>query len=334
MNKRKKITVGFIASWIFSLFFILMGLFLLINTIVFGSLVIILSLLILPPTSGLIQRKMNIKFSNGNKWLVIIVIIIVFFAGVINSAEDKVIEPTTKDIPITTKETKEEVSKVQPTNNDYNQIEELIDERNLILKKYQDSEGSYYFNALSSNDAVKYELITKSIIKKLEKYKLTAPASKKKVIEELLKEENERLEKIKETIQTWNEEVSYIKVWSKADQWDADAEKDGLLFELQVFAKEEVTIRTKGTLEVSLYHGTGLMGDQKGTFIQKWTKEYDVTDFTSGTCGGKSCAFIEDIQLEYDKDHGFGSFSVGYLEAKFISQGETFEAVQKSVLVD
>jgi hypothetical protein len=81
-KKVKKITVGFIFSWIFGVLFSLSGIGLLTSNIFGGIIVIFLSLLITPIGNNILNNKFNFEISAGIKFLLVIIIFVVFgFSG-------------------------------------------------------------------------------------------------------------------------------------------------------------------------------------------------------------------------------------------------------------
>lgn len=125
-------------------------------------------------------------------------------------------------------------------------------------------------------------------------------------------------------------EPTYIEISASTKNWDADAEKDGLEVELQIFTDPYDYIKASGTLEVALYYDVGLTTYQKGSLIEEWTKELTVDDFNVGTCGGNKCGFTE-FRLEYKEPHRFSITSFGYLEAKFTTKTNTYKAIDTSL---
>jgi len=71
----KKITLGFIASWILGILFILYGAAIISESIAFGSLIIILSAMIIPYFDKIILDKFNFKISGGIKFVLVLAIL-------------------------------------------------------------------------------------------------------------------------------------------------------------------------------------------------------------------------------------------------------------------
>jgi len=90
-------------------------------------------------------------------------------------------------------------------------------------------------------------------------------------------------------------EVTYIKKgFISADQWDSDAEVDGLKIRLKLYDKNDLLIKEEGTLEVVLYEK--LFDEDynsiKGNELDRWTVKITKDGYESGELTGK---------LEYHK---------------------------------
>jgi|GEM_PF-3489143 len=80
-------------------------------------------------------------------------------------------------------------------------------------------------------------------------------------------------------------EVTYIKKgFTAADQWDSDAQVDGLKVRLKLYSKNDLIIKEDGTLEVVLYEK--LFDDDgnplKGNELDRWTVKVTKEDYDAG----------------------------------------------------
>ena len=88
-TEKKKITVGLVASWIFGILFTFLGLGLLIGGSYFtGILVILGTLVLIPYFERLLSNKFHFEFSTGIRWVIVIVVVILFFVGMGSSTKD------------------------------------------------------------------------------------------------------------------------------------------------------------------------------------------------------------------------------------------------------
>ncbi len=72
----KKITLGYILSWIFGILFLLFGMGTIPDHPFIGVLIILLSALVIPYTNGLLREKYNIEISGGVVFVIVIIILI------------------------------------------------------------------------------------------------------------------------------------------------------------------------------------------------------------------------------------------------------------------
>lgn len=86
--EKKKITVGLVASWIFGILFTLFGFGLLIGGSYFTGLLVILgSLVLIPYFESLLSHQFHFEFSTGIRWVIVIVVVVVFLVGIGNLTE-------------------------------------------------------------------------------------------------------------------------------------------------------------------------------------------------------------------------------------------------------
>lgn len=102
-------------------------------------------------------------------------------------------------------------------------------------------------------------------------------------------------------------EVAYIKRgFTTADQWDSDAEVDGLKVKLKIYDKNDIIIREEGTLEAVLYEKLFDSNDNplKGNELDRWTVKITKEDYVDDELNKK---------LEYHKpipaDFGWVEFT-------------------------
>jgi hypothetical protein len=91
---KKKITVGLIASWFFGVLFLFSGISVIATSIVWGIIIILSSLLIIPYSSNLIGNKLNFEISTGIKWILVILI----FVGLTLSAAGDISRSTSDSL--------------------------------------------------------------------------------------------------------------------------------------------------------------------------------------------------------------------------------------------
>ena len=157
--------------------------------------------------------------------------------------------------------------------------------------------------------------------------------------EETLNEANDNLPTnqntslTEKTSEITNIPIQYISLGTvKKDRWTADAGISGIILNVHFFSLPEEYIQSKGNMIVSLYMaGVTQFGEPvniRGDLQESWEKEYDVDDFVIGTCGDKKCGFLEDIRLEYTKEHDLKRLNAaGILEVKFVDEeGNEFYA--------
>ena len=112
LKEKRKITVGLIFCWIFGILFFLIGLGLLVQSAYFSGIIVIIgSLLLIHYFEKLISDKLNFEFSTGVRWLIVIVILIVFFIGasvdndsLANGASSETATPDGEMVPETAKQ--------------------------------------------------------------------------------------------------------------------------------------------------------------------------------------------------------------------------------------
>lgn len=82
----KRITAGLIFSWIFGVLFVFGGLGVIVNgAYVWGILIILCALLIIPATNKFTSEKFHFEVSGGVKWLLVILILIFMGVGMSQS---------------------------------------------------------------------------------------------------------------------------------------------------------------------------------------------------------------------------------------------------------
>lgn len=85
MAEIKRVGVKLVASWIFSVLFILSGIVLLLDSLISGILMLVAGVLILPPFNKMLKTKANLEIST---WLkIIIVLILLVIAGTSMSSD-------------------------------------------------------------------------------------------------------------------------------------------------------------------------------------------------------------------------------------------------------
>lgn len=80
-------------------------------------------------------------------------------------------------------------------------------------------------------------------------------------------------------------EIAYIKKgFTAADQWDSDAQVDGLKVKLKLYNKNDLIIKEEGTVEVVLYEKLFDSDDNplKGNEIDRWTVKVTSEDYDAG----------------------------------------------------
>ncbi len=92
----KKITISGILAWIFGVFFLLGGLGGALENAVGGLLMIIGSLLILPPTNNMLKNNLNLELSGWLRFILFIFLIAIGMSmvGLQSSGSDVVVQPT------------------------------------------------------------------------------------------------------------------------------------------------------------------------------------------------------------------------------------------------
>lgn len=93
----KRITAGFIFSWIFGVLFLIMGVGIIGQGSYFGGILIVLcSVMIIPYFNKLIRDKFNLEISGGIKFLLVIAIFILmgFSMANLSSSTETIVKPT------------------------------------------------------------------------------------------------------------------------------------------------------------------------------------------------------------------------------------------------
>lgn len=116
--------------------------------------------------------------------------------------------------------------------------------------------------------------------------------------------------------------------WPTPENWDADAETDGIEFNISPKDSKGDTVVTDGTINAKLYENVGFAADQKGDLIQEWNN-IKVSKDNFSFMGAK-------VRLEYKS--GFKTtepYAQGWLDITFVTPGgKEFNATQKNVFLE
>ena len=223
-----------------------------------------------------------------------------------------------------------EISEYQKVLESY---KELTEQKSEITSKYLDNDGYYSYYDLTLDELNNVKQIEISIKEQLSTYKnsISQKDENYEYIAESLNSSEKSLIQINEVLETVRN-VSHIEAYATLDSWDADTDIDGVNVKLRIFSTPYEYVRAKGLLKVSIYHAVGFMDDQKGKLIESFTKELDINDFTTGTCGNEEryCGFIREIRFEFTEPNNLGGLNFGYMEVTFETQGKSFEAVDET----
>jgi len=344
-----------ILGWIFGVIFGLIGLVSLFAGDIFPAIsLFLLSIVLIPAIFDFIKKKLNLKLSIGIKTAMIIILLIVFFIAIGTSSpttNDNIIENQNNTNTInneeiiesggvlSTTQSKEsnipekqnnEISEYQKVLESYNG---LVEQKSEITSKYLDNDRYYSYYDLTLDELNNVKQIETSIKEQLSAYKnsISSFSINYELISKSLQSSEESLTKINDVLDTVGT-VSNIEAYVTLDSWDADTDFDGVNVKLKIFSTPYEYVRAKGLLKVSIYRAVGFLDDQKGELIESFTKELDINDFTTGTCGNedKLCGFIREIRFDFTKPNNLGGLHFGYMEVTFETQGKSFEAVDKT----
>lgn len=84
----KKITVGFIFSWVFGVLFLLAGAVTIATSPISGIIIVLCSAMIIPYFNKLIAEKLNVEISGGIKFILIIIIFVAIGFSTTNTTKD------------------------------------------------------------------------------------------------------------------------------------------------------------------------------------------------------------------------------------------------------
>jgi hypothetical protein len=355
MSKKEKSKgiIGKIFGWIFGIIFGMVGFGSLVSVQIIPALISLLIMAILiPPLSNLIKEKMNLNLSTWIKIIIIFVgLILIAITTNTDSTTDNIIENQNNtntinneeiiesDGVLNTTQSKEsnipkeqnnEISEYQKVLESY---KELAEQKSEITSKYLDKDGYYSYYDLTLDELNNLKQIETSIKEQLSAYKNSISEKDKnyEFISESLQSSEESLTKINDVLDTVGT-ISNIEAYATLDSWDADTDFDGVNVNLRIFSTPYEYVRAKGLLKVSIYHAVGFLDDQKGEIIESFTKELDINDFTTGTCGNeeKYCGFIREIRFDFTKPNNLGGLNFGYMEVTFETQGKSFEAIDET----
>lgn len=281
------------------------------------------------------SKKENKPFYKKTWFIVISIIVVLAIIGGL-SGEDKTKESNNSPLNTNT-----EVKETSPTQNnqisEYQQVLEsyisLTEQKSEITSKYLDKDGYYNYYDLTLDELNNVKDFETSINDELSAYQnsISEKDENYKFISESLESSDDSLTKINDVLETVGT-VSNIEAYATLDSWDADTDFDGVNVNLRIFSTPYEYMRAKGLLKVSIYHAVGFLDDQKGELIESFTKELDINDFTTGTCGNeeKYCGFIREIRFEFTKPNNLGGLNFGYMEVTFETQGKSFEAIDET----
>jgi hypothetical protein len=107
-KEKRKITLGLTVSWVFGVIFTLLGIIILFQgAYLYGIVVILGSLLLIPYFQKLLSDKFHFELSIGIKWAIAIIVIVIFLSGVVSMANSIVKEIVPDDIMMTNSANKE-----------------------------------------------------------------------------------------------------------------------------------------------------------------------------------------------------------------------------------
>jgi hypothetical protein len=350
VGKKDKIKFGKfkgIVSWIFGIIFSLAGFSSLVSGKILSSIILfIMAAVLLPAVSKILKERMNFELSKWIKIAVVVIglVVLIVSSGYSNSNNSDgdlnkegtsiVSSPTTTENrakPITQNEEPKSLTKYELL---AIELTVLYDEKSRIINKYLNKDGLYYYNDLTFSDLNELKIVQQKIKDKLSAYVLTISNKDEEFeyINQTLFNAENSLEQINIGLETVGK-VTNIEAYARLSSWDADAAVDGIVVDLRIFSTPYQDIRAKGNLKVTLYKSVGLIDDRKGEFIESFTKELDINDFSVGTCGNeqKKCGFIPEIRFEFTKPNNLGGMNFGYMVVNFETQGKTFEAIDASI---
>jgi hypothetical protein len=278
------------------------------------------------------KKKDNKPFYKKAWFIVISIIIILAVIGGL-SGEHKTKE--SNDYPNTETNPTTQNNQISEYQSVLEACKTLMEQKAEITSKYLGKDRNYDLYDLNLNELNKIKELETSIKNKLSVYKktITEKDEEYEFISESLQSSEESLTKINEVSETIRP-LQYIGIGTaKKERWTADVGISGILLNVHFFSLPEEHIRAKGKMTVSLYLAgvdgwTGTPVNVRGDLQEEWVKSYDISDFSMGTCGDKKCGFLEDIRLEYSKEHTVKKLnSAGIIEVKFVDEsGKEFFA--------
>jgi hypothetical protein len=280
------------------------------------------------------SKKENKPFYKKTWFIVLSIIVVLAIIGGLSG------ENTNDSNGITDNTELKDSNTPQQQNNEISEYQKVLEsykalaeQKSEITTKYLDNDGYYSYYDLTLDELNNVKQIETSIKEQLSAYKNSISEKDKnyEFISESLKSSEESLTKINDVLDTVGT-ISNIEAYATLDSWDADTDFDGVNVNLRIFSTPYEYIRAKGLLKVSIYHAVGFLDDQKGELIESFTKELDINDFTTGTCGNeeKYCGFIREIRFDFTKPNNLGGLNFGYMEVTFETQGKSFEAIDET----
>lgn len=131
-----------------------------------------------------------------------------------------------------------------------------------------------------------------------------------------------------ETQDTTETQVATLDLFgTMGENWDADADVDGLEVELRPLDSSDSLVKTAGTVHATLYNQNyNPMGDNtKGSEIQSWDVSISEDDFDFWSVV---------LRLEYKADYQPSDMDMGWFELTLTTpDGKTFEVRDDSVFV-
>jgi len=135
-KQKTKITLGFLASWIFGVMFIITGMGVMISSPFWGIIVILCAAMLIPYFDKLIADKFNLEISGGVKFMFVIVIFVAMGFGFSSTVKEATEQAQTTDTIIQTQSTTDPTLKSEVSTE--NQVETKITEIKYLDKTYDD----------------------------------------------------------------------------------------------------------------------------------------------------------------------------------------------------
>ena len=109
-----------------------------------------------------------------------------------------------------------------------------------------------------------------------------------------------------------------------AENWDADAEKDGLIIEMKPLDKDEKLVKAAGTVSAKLWEKDYWAEDEKGDLLQEWkTIQIKTSDYKKLYEWSDEHWSGAELRLAFETDITEDS---GILEITFTTGGSSFVA--------